>query len=304
MSNHFFMGALNKITKNYEYPKIADKKNKYTCPSCEKDVIFRNGKIKRPHFAHKKSENPCSYYDKPCETQIHKDAKLLFKTLFDNKKKISLHRKCGYCNKDKENFININTENYKDNQIHIEYKFIYNNSQKSADVALVNNDKIVFIFEICYKHKTKEENRPEPWFEINAEIFVNETNLGKNINENGEICIDCIRDYKCGFCKEKEETQQRLYEEQQKLYAKQQYETNKIERELEQMREEERIVREEERLRVKKENELIRLERIRKENYCKCGIQKKNICDCENPVFKTIVNNLYCKCNRWKCRCE
>ena len=50
----------------------------------KKDVIFRNGKIKQPHFAHHKSDNPCYYYDKPCETQIHKDAKLLMKSLLDN----------------------------------------------------------------------------------------------------------------------------------------------------------------------------------------------------------------------------
>ena len=71
------MGALNKTTNNYEYPKLANKNNKYKCPDCEKDVIFRNGKIKQPHFAHHKSNNPCYYYDKPNETQIHKDAKLL-----------------------------------------------------------------------------------------------------------------------------------------------------------------------------------------------------------------------------------
>ena len=41
MSNHFSMGAINKITNKYEYPKIANKINKYKCPFCEKDVIFR-----------------------------------------------------------------------------------------------------------------------------------------------------------------------------------------------------------------------------------------------------------------------
>jgi hypothetical protein len=41
MSNHFSMGAINKTTNKYEYPRIATKgKNKYKCPCCEKDVIF------------------------------------------------------------------------------------------------------------------------------------------------------------------------------------------------------------------------------------------------------------------------
>lgn len=51
-SNHFSMGAINKETLKYEYPKIASKENKYKCPSCDKDVIFRKGKIKQSHYAH------------------------------------------------------------------------------------------------------------------------------------------------------------------------------------------------------------------------------------------------------------
>ncbi len=62
MSNHFSMGAINKITQEYEYSKIAIRGNKYKCPSCEKDVIFKHGKIKQPHFAHYKSDNPCYFF--------------------------------------------------------------------------------------------------------------------------------------------------------------------------------------------------------------------------------------------------
>ena len=52
MSVHFSMGAINIDTEDYEYPKIANKSNKYKCPFCDKKVMFRNGKIKQPHFAH------------------------------------------------------------------------------------------------------------------------------------------------------------------------------------------------------------------------------------------------------------
>jgi hypothetical protein len=217
MSNHFSMGAINKTTNNYEYPKIANKINKYKCPFCEKDVIFRNGKIKQPHFAHYKSENPCSYYEKPNETQIHKDAKLLMKTLLDNKRCINIYRKCYYCNSEEsdsddsfiiydneeiEYFLNIKIDEYNDTQANIEYKFNYNNSKKSADVALLKNNELKYIFEICYKNKTKEENRPEPWFEINSEKLINNINSVNNIDTNNEIRIECIRDYKCDYCKE------------------------------------------------------------------------------------------------------
>ena len=47
MSYHFSMGAINKFTNNYEYPKIANKINDYKCPCCNNDVIFKNGKIKK-----------------------------------------------------------------------------------------------------------------------------------------------------------------------------------------------------------------------------------------------------------------
>jgi hypothetical protein len=41
MSNHFYMGALNTSTNNYEYPIMANKINKYKCPDCLKNVIFK-----------------------------------------------------------------------------------------------------------------------------------------------------------------------------------------------------------------------------------------------------------------------
>ena len=205
MSYHFSMGAINKHTNNYEYPKIADKKYKYKCPCCEKDVIFKNGKIKQPHFSHYKSDNPCYYYDKPSESQIHKDAKLLMKSLLDNKKQISIDRSCNYCEEINYNFIEYN----ETTKAVIEYKFYHNNSNRSADVALIENENIKYIFEICYKNKTKEENRPEPWIEINAEYLINNINSGEIIDEKGDISIKCIRNYKCVKCVEYEENEYR-----------------------------------------------------------------------------------------------
>ena len=152
MSNHFSMGAINKTTNNYEYPKIANKINKYKCPFCEKDVIFRNGKIKQPQFAHYKSDNPCSYYEKPNETQIHKDAKLLMKTLLDNKNKILFYRECYECLLEENTIFEykITDNDYNENTIaSMEYRFNYNNSNRSADVALVENKDIVSYEDNC-----------------------------------------------------------------------------------------------------------------------------------------------------------
>jgi len=191
MSNHLFMGAINKLSNERDNPKFADKKNQYKCPSCERDVIFKKGKIKTPHFAHKASEIKCTFYDKPSETEIHKEAKLLMKSLLDNKKELHFSRKCSDC--DKYKIIDIN---YDDNdKAIIEYKFNYNDSNKSADVALVEDNNIKYIFEICYKHKTNESNRPEPWFEIDAKDLI------KRVNENNDYNLECIREYICDGCK-------------------------------------------------------------------------------------------------------
>ena len=324
MSNHFSMGAINKTTNKYEYPKIANKINKYKCPFCEKDVIFRNGKIKQPHFAHYKSDNPCSYYEHPNESQIHKDAKLLMKTVLDNKRLINIYRKCYYCYEDPEDFLNIKEEEYNNNvSVVIEYRFNYNNSNRSADVALLQNKEIKYLFEICYKNKTKEENRPEPWFEIKAETLINETNLGKNINENGEIDIECIRDYKCFWCKNKEECEiKRQIEVLEKIQIKEmeqkrekdellnmskedertiqiEYEREKKRIEREQLRENERI-KQREKIEKEKENMRRILEKDKRCNLCNV-----NYCKCDKPNFiKNEYNKIMCNsCKKYKCMC-
>jgi competence CoiA-like predicted nuclease len=53
------LGAINKITREYVYPKIANKIDKYICHECNKDLILVQGKIRVHHFRHKVSINPC-----------------------------------------------------------------------------------------------------------------------------------------------------------------------------------------------------------------------------------------------------
>jgi hypothetical protein len=281
------MGAINKTTNSYEYPRIANKINKYKCPYCEKDVIFRNGSINQPHFAHYKSNNPCYYYEKPNESQIHKDAKLLMKTLLDNKSSIFIERDCNYCkkNKDKEKFEYTNnyeyiifSDDYSDNtKTYLEYKFTYNNSVKIADVALVENDKIKYIFEICHTNITSENNRPEPWFEIKAEDFINKINSGENIDEDGNIDIKCIRKYICDSCKNIEEQEQIKKENE---FRKNEKIRNQIE--IENINKE----------KIKKDiiNELNKICSSCNINYCKC-------------LTNNFINNKCIKCNKLKCKC-
>ena len=341
MSNHFSMGAINKNTNNYEYPRIADKNNKYKCPNCDKNVIFRKGKIKQPHFAHYKSENPCSYYDKPNETQIHKDAKLLMKTLLDNKNKILFYRECYECLLEENTIFEyeITDNDYNENTIAtMEYRFNYNNSNRSADVALVENKDIKYIFEICYKNKTKEENRPEPWFEINSEKLINNINSVNNIDTNNEIRIECIRDYKCDYCKEfieyerkqqihilekfkikeKEQKQEQKQEKNELLnMSKEDERTIQIQKIIEFEKEKERIEKELIRKKIEEEREIERIKQKEimereKENMARilekdkrCGICNINYCKCDKPNFvKNEYNKTICNsCEKHKCMC-
>jgi hypothetical protein len=294
MSNHFSMGAINKNTNSYEYPKIANKINKYKCPFCDKEVIFRNGSINQPHFAHYKSNNPCNYYERPNESQIHKDAKLLMKKLLDSKSSIFIERDCNYCEKN-EKFYNDNYEyiiysdEYTENtKIYLEYKFTYNNSVKIADVAVVENDKIKYIFEICNTNKTSENNRPEPWFEIKADDLINKINLGENIDEDGNIGIKCIRKYKCESCK--------YIEEQDQIKKQNEIEIENIKRENE--------FRKNERIRIEIEIENINKEKIKKDMINElnkiCSSCNINYCKC---LTNNFINNKCIKCNKLKCNC-
>lgn len=187
------LGAINKFTGEYVYPKIANKKDEYTCPECNKELILCQGEINIHHFRHKiDKNNPCRHYNYPTESEIHKDAKLLIKKLLERKTSITIIRNCRLCKKN-ENF---KISEIKENSvIQIEYRFEYN-GVKIADVAYIENGEIVYIFEIYNTHKTSSENRPEPWFEIDAKTLITLANSSQNTIIN----IPCIRNELCDKC--------------------------------------------------------------------------------------------------------
>ena len=327
--NHLSMGAINENTNEYEPPFSANKKNKYKCPACEKKVIIKQGKIKKHHFAHCKSISPCSYYDKPSEHEKHKAAKLFMKYLLDHKTHIIINRYCKYCELYNSEYcegiigLEISEVNYGENiKAVIEHPFKFNLSNKTADVALVENGNIVkYIFEIYYTHKTIEENRPEPWVEINAEYLLKHE-YGK---DNNIIYIECIRDYKCNKCVKYEDKQKELYllqqakerleEEERRNRREEQYEKERLEEE------QKRIIREQivERKMIEelKYQKIIadmmhgtimetREEKQKQNSECNCGIIRYNICSCEIPNYAVhrLSKDIYClMCKKWKCRC-
>lgn len=185
-------GGINKQTQAYTPINLANKSEKYICPDCSKDLIPHLGKIKAHHFQHKSSKNnPCNYYSKsPSESQKHKNSKYQLKYIWENND-ITIKRYCKSCQTDREFKISQKVEN---TEIVIEHPFTFNNSKKYADLAYLkngNNNPSVII-EILVTSKTKIENRPEPWYEIDAaEICECDSN---------KYQFRCVRDMKCEKC--------------------------------------------------------------------------------------------------------
>ena len=198
---HLFMGAVNKTTKDYIFPIHAHKNCEYICPKCKNDITFKCGKINTPHFAHKKN-SVCCYYSSPSESEIHKEGKKLIKKLFDNKQSISISRAYNCCKNTEEVFKILNNEYTDDLRCVEEYRFTDSNGKnKYADVALLKGDTILFIFEIYHTHKTSEERQTNyDWCEIDATILIDKTMKHRNLTEDCEIKIDCVRDVKCRKC--------------------------------------------------------------------------------------------------------
>ena len=93
MSQLLSLGAINKLTGEYFYPKVANKKDEYICPECNKDLILCKGDIRIHHFRHKiDCVNPCHHYSSPTESQIHKDGKMVLKHLLETKFPLSFVR--------------------------------------------------------------------------------------------------------------------------------------------------------------------------------------------------------------------
>lgn len=184
------LGAIKKGTNDYVYPAVANKSDDHICPECRRGLILRKGSIRVHHFAHCKSDDPCTHYSRPSEAQIHKDAKMLLKTLLDNKTPLKIITKCDPSCPDSISEYEI-PEKSETSKIIIEYGFDYN-GRKIADVAYLDNGNIVCIFEVYNTHQTKPENRPEPWFELDATGFINAVNMSQE--------IQCIRKRSCEKC--------------------------------------------------------------------------------------------------------
>lgn len=200
MSDHFGCGAFIRGTELFVTVNNASKGKQYECPHCRKPVCFKKGKKNRPHFAHFASNSPCSYYDKPSESQIHKDAKYCLCTELNEHREMSFYRVCEQCHCNYD-VLHITSDTYNEHtkgMCEHDCRFKYDESMKIPDVALVENGKIKHIFEIYHTHRTSENSRPPhiPWVEIKAQPFINYINT----TSDAELRIQCMRDYICECC--------------------------------------------------------------------------------------------------------
>ena len=181
------LGAINKKTNKYTHPFNASKQDEYMCIECGNDVLIKQGTLKSHHFAHKSSTCKCYTSN---ESDEHKNAKLILKYILENKIPLTICCKCNKCNK----IDNYEIEEISDNSsIILEYRFEYNNGTKYADLAYIEDNEILCIFEIYNSHKTDTEDRPEPWFELDAKQLIQTVNN----SDLQQIKLQCIRDKLC-----------------------------------------------------------------------------------------------------------
>jgi hypothetical protein len=266
MTHVLSLGAINTLTSEYVYPRIANKKDKYHCPECEKELILVKGEIRVHHFRHKKDDNPCNHYSHPTESQVHKDAKKILKSLLENKISIQFVRSCVCCRKNQEFEI---PEMGESSVIELEHRFEHNNGLKIADVGYLDEDEIVCIFEIYHTHKTRSEDRPEPWFEIDAVTLINLANE----NKNPIFEIPCIRNENCPECIDLQEIR-RIEALERRLKA---LEEAKESKELKRMREEELCMRNYEKIEKSKKNYEIMKEKMREKEEIERKVREQKL---------------------------
>ncbi len=189
----YSFGALEKKTNKFIFPEEAVK-NKlfrlYQCIECGEDLVFKSGTQVCPYFSHypNASRKHCSFYDHNFsnESQLHKEAKYRLKRWYLEQVKFIIP--CCSC-----------SSSWCIQQLSNSEEAIVEYSKLSegyiADVAILHNNHIKYIFEVKNKHATLTDVRPEPWFEFDAheicEIPFNQKEIPlENLRELE--CLDCI----------------------------------------------------------------------------------------------------------------
>jgi len=129
----------------------------------------------------KPGERDCKFYDHPGEGAIHKMTKYIIADLLSKGKIKKIVRSCpSGCNFEEK------LEYEEGDEVVVEYRV---NDKCIVDVAVINNGTLKYVFEICDTHKTTRET-PEPWFEIDANKFLKDTENGTKLTKDVEYDLD------------------------------------------------------------------------------------------------------------------
>ncbi len=177
--------------KNDEY----NKNERYKCLDCEEFLIPHRGTKNRWHFQHHQNSQ-CKFdetFSINNESDTHKLAKYMLVGLIKQKFQITISgTKCIKYNNCTNTLPSHNLEYKEGDKVKIEY--VINKTRNTrADVVIINNNEIRYIFEVYHTSKTKSE-RPDKWFEIKAlEIL-------KYDNPKDIVILTDIKDYDCKLC--------------------------------------------------------------------------------------------------------
>ena len=292
--NHLYMGAKRKDTDTIVLSKNASKKYEYSCPDCEHVVVYCKGDIVVPYFRHKK-KSTCTYFEKPNETQIHKNAKNLLADKLTQKHDMIFYRVCNCEHRHCEEKKIIFEIDFHENQSVIKEHRYDENVRNRADISLLHDTTLKYIFEIFHTHKTEERNRPTniEWFDVDA-TQITET----IINTDGKTLeFECVRPYISEKCldnikidKEEEKRRAKIEEE---INKKKKLEDEEYEREDNKKQIHMKQQREMEMAKMKKENE----KHVKNEEYYYKELRKKLPRSCIHDEHDDFNDRLY-NCNR------
>jgi hypothetical protein len=184
------LGAIDCETNRYVPPSRAVKGRQYRCIDCEQAVIFKHGKIRKPHYAHKSKTN-CTHFEHCNESALHKEAKFALMQHLNDGLHINIAYHCISCREP----INKIVKCHVGQQVVCEYV-----AQDNCryDVCIVDHNNMpVCVIEVMYTHRTTSK-RPEPWYELyatNILEYIWDFDASEHVKcmryRRNDVCYDC-----------------------------------------------------------------------------------------------------------------
>ena len=172
--------------------KNKNKKDKYFCPECGDELIFRKGIKNIPHFSHKHGDTICHFRKGGGESIVHQQMKRMIKQIIERDNSVfksELEWKIG--NKITDYYFEVKDRfnNFKKVAVECVYKHTdINTFREKNEYYYSNNIYCLWIFNL-----TKFLNKDNSFKE---EVRVNEIIKESHYMNYGKIfCIDLINEY-------------------------------------------------------------------------------------------------------------